>query len=193
MLPEIAGDPTQWFPMPAALVTTTSAAGEPNVMGIGYVGFMCWQPPVLCLGVNTARHSGAVIRDTREFVVALPEHGDVLAMDFCGFVSGTQCDKFRLAGFTTRPGERVRAPLINECAVNLECELLDVVPLGSHDLFIGRVVATHLADDYAHGRRGLAPVILVSRRYMAASQFLHDFGASAGNPPLTPSPEGDPS
>jgi flavin reductase (DIM6/NTAB) family NADH-FMN oxidoreductase RutF len=183
MQSEMAKDPTQWFPMPAALVTTLSPEGEANLMGIGYVGFMCWQPPVVCLGINTARHSGAVIKATREFVVALPEHADVLGMDFCGWVSGTQCDKFRLAGFTTRAGDRVRAPLINECAVNLECELFDLVPLGSHELYLGRVVATHVADDYLDGRRELVPVILVSRRYMAASEFLHDFGASAGNPP----------
>lgn len=183
MLSDLKSDPTQWFPMPAALVTTLAPDGTANLMGIGYVGFTCWQPPILHLGINTARYSGQVIRETREFVVALPEPGDVLRMDYCGFVSGTSCDKFAAAGFSTGPARRVKAPLIHECPINLECELLQVIPLGSHDLFLGKVVETHIAEKYLDGDERLSPVILVSRRYTAASEYLCDFGASYGNPP----------
>lgn len=186
MLPALEKDPTQWFPMPAALVTTRTPEGMPNLMGIGYVGFTCWDPPVLCLGINTARFSGEVIRKTQQFVVALPKQEDALALDFCGFVSGTSCDKFQAAGFTTRDANRVKAPLINECPVNLECELLNVIPLGSHVLHLGRVVATHVDETYLSGARELSPIILVSRRYKAASELLCDFGASAGTPPGQP-------
>ena len=183
MQDELEKDPTQWFPMPAALVTSQPLEGRPNLMGIGYVGFTCWQPPIVCLGINTARYSGTVIQQTRQFVVALPRPEDVLRVDYCGFISGTSLDKFQAAGLTTREARHVQAPLINECPVNLECELTQVIPLGSHALYLGRVVATHVDASLRSGDGELAPVILVSRRYKAASQFLCDFGASAGCPP----------
>lgn len=183
MLTDLAKDPTQWFPMPAVLVTTCDERGQHNLMGIGYVGFTCWQPPILYLGMNTARHSGQVIRATSEFAVALPENDKVLNMDYCGFVSGATCNKFEASGFTTRPASSIAAPLINECPVNLECKLLQVIPLGSHDLFLGEVVETHVESAYLKGEKQLTPIVLVSRRYMAAAEFLFNFGASAGSPP----------
>jgi len=183
MMTDLSKDPTQWFPMPAALVTCMLPNGRANVMGIGYVGFCCWQPPTVCLGINTARYSGEVIRDARTFVLALPDEEHVLNMDYCGFISGIDRDKFAAAGFTTRPANSVSAPLINECPINLECELISVTPVGSHDLYLGRVIETHVNPSYASGCESLHPIILVSRRYMAADHFVADFGASEGNPP----------
>jgi flavin reductase (DIM6/NTAB) family NADH-FMN oxidoreductase RutF len=180
---DLTKDPTQWFPMTAALVTSQSVEGKPNLMGIGYVGFVCWQPPVVYLGINTARYSGQIIRDTGEFVVALPEREKVLNMDYCGFISGSDCDKFAIAGLSTRSATRVAPPLINECAVNLECELINIIEVGSHNLYLGKVVATHVADHYADGTKVLEPIILISRRYTAASEYLYDFGASMTCPP----------
>lgn len=188
---ELRIDPTQWFPMPAALITCQPPGGRPNLMGIGYVGFTCWQPPTVCLGVNTARYSGEVLRQTREFVVALPGPDHVLNMDYCGFISGVDCDKFQASGFTPIPGEVVKAPLVRECPVNLECVLQDVIPIGSHDLFLGRVVKTHVAEPYLSAQAPLRPIILLCRKYMIPSEFLHDFGASAGNPPELPDPPQD--
>lgn len=184
MLPDLSKDPTQWFPMPAALVTCQPVSGRPNLMGIGYVGFCCWQPPTVCLGINTARYSGQVIRAVKQFVVALPDAEHVLNMDYCGFISGIDRDKFEAAGFTTRPATRISAPLINECPVNLECELTGVTPVGSHDLFLGRVIESHVDPRYTKGRETLSPIILISRRYVAANDFVCDFGASEGNPPV---------
>jgi flavin reductase (DIM6/NTAB) family NADH-FMN oxidoreductase RutF len=180
---DLAKDPTQWFPMPAVLVTSREADGTPNVMGIGYVGFCCWQPPTLYLGMNTARHSNKVIREAGEFTVALPPADKVLNLDYCGFVSGTTSDKFTEAKLTPRDGRVVTAPLIEECPVNLECTLRQVVPLGSHDLFLGEVVETHIAPEYLSGEKPLQPIVLLARRYMAPSEFLCNFGDSAGCPP----------
>jgi flavin reductase (DIM6/NTAB) family NADH-FMN oxidoreductase RutF len=176
----LENDPTQWFPMPAALVVSQTSDGMPNLMGIGYVGFTCWRPPTVYLGINTARYTGTVIRETGEFVVGLPEHEHVLRMDLCGTISGSEEDKFAATGFTTRPADKVRPPLINECAVNLECELSRVVEIGSHDMYLGTIVRTHVGADYLTGARQLEPIMLVTRRYLAAASFLADFGASYG-------------
>lgn len=182
-LADLTADPTQWFPMPAAMVTCQPADGPANVMGIGYVGFVCWRPAIVYLGVNAERYSGRVIRDTGEFVVALPEREQVLRMDLCGFVSGIDSDKFAATGLQPVPAERVAPPLVAGAALNLECRLVDAIEVGSHNLLLGEVIETHVAEHYASGDALIEPVILVSRRYTAASEHLYDFGESIVTPP----------
>jgi flavin reductase (DIM6/NTAB) family NADH-FMN oxidoreductase RutF len=176
-------DPTQFFPMPAALVTSQPREGRPNVMGIGYVGFACFRPPVVCLGINTARYSGRVIKETGECVIALPRREHVLNLDYCGFVSGEHVDKFGAVQLTPKAATRVKAPLVAECPVNLECRLLQTIPLGSHDLCVAEVLVAHVDEVFREGIERLAPIILLSRQYVACSELLCDFGESAGNPP----------
>jgi flavin reductase (DIM6/NTAB) family NADH-FMN oxidoreductase RutF len=189
---DLRDDPTQWFPMPAVLITCKPPGEKANLMGIGYVGFTCWQPPTVCLGINTARFSGEIIRETKEFVIALPGPAHVLNMDYCGFISGVDCDKFQAAGFTPVPADLIKAPLVRECPVNLECRLQQVIAVGSHDLFLGRVLKTHVDEQYVNGETPLRPIILLSRKYVAATEFICDFGASAGNPPELSGLQDDP-
>ena len=56
----------------------------------------------------------------------------------------------RVSGLNS-PASRISAPLVKECPVNIECSLVDVVRLGSHDAFIGRVLAVH-ADSEVVGK-----------------------------------------
>ncbi len=183
MATRLQKDPTQWFPMPAVLVTCRPKSGPPNVMGLGYIGFCSWDPPVLSIGLNTARYSRDVILETGEFVVALPGPGQVAAMDYCGFVSGSDTDKFALSGLTPVDGVEVAAPLIAQCPVNLECKLLQVVPLGSHEAFLAKVVAVHVDEACAASEQELVPVLLLTRRYLALREVVADFGLSGGSPP----------
>lgn len=176
-------DPTPFFPMPAVLITCRPPAGPPNVMSLGYVGFCSWEPPVLSIGLNTARYSRRVILETREFVVALPGPEQLEALDYCGFVSGADTDKFARAGLTPVDGALVAAPLIAECPVNLECKLLQVLPLGSHEAFLARVVAAHVDEDCLADDLRFRPLLLLSRRYRALGEALADFGLSGGAPP----------
>jgi flavin reductase (DIM6/NTAB) family NADH-FMN oxidoreductase RutF len=67
-------------------------------------------------------------------------------VDFCGTTSGQEVDKFVQAHLTPLPGLKVRAPLIRECPVNLECVVRQSLVLGSHVLFLAEVVALH-ADE----------------------------------------------
>jgi len=176
-------DPTQWFPMPAVLISSRARDGIPNIMGIGYVGFCCWDPPMLTLGVNLARYTRQILHDTGEVVVNVPYVDQVSTMDYCGFVSGKNNNKFASAGLTPLPASKVAAPLVGECPVNLECQVRQAIVLGSHELFVVEVVATHVDGCLVNGVATLSPVILQSRYYVAANQRLSPFGISAGNPP----------
>jgi flavin reductase (DIM6/NTAB) family NADH-FMN oxidoreductase RutF len=88
-----------------------------------------------------------------EFVINIPSRKWLKETDYCGFASERDTEKFSTVGFTAEEAEKVKAPLIKECPLNLECVVKQVLPLGSHDLFISEVVAAH-ADEDILGVRG---------------------------------------
>ena len=77
----------------------------------------------------------------------LPTSGMVETVDRCGNVSGRDVDKFVEFRLTPVPAEKVRPPLIAECPVNIECRVLSIQEIGDHDLFLGEVLAEHVAEE----------------------------------------------
>ena len=67
--------------------------------------------------------------------------------DYCGVVSGSKSDKVRECGFKIFYGDLDKAPLIEQCPINIECEVLQIVALGDHSLVIGRIVESYITDD----------------------------------------------
>jgi flavin reductase (DIM6/NTAB) family NADH-FMN oxidoreductase RutF len=100
------------------------------------------------IAVRRNRFSWDLICQSKAFVVNVPK-GDLLkATDFCGTHSGKDTDKFAEAKLTPVSCAKTGAPLIKECPVNLECELREMLELGSHTLFIGEIVATHIDSEF---------------------------------------------
>ena len=93
---------------------------------------------MLSISVRPERHSYSLLKKTGEFVVNLVTEELVYATDFCGVKSGRELDKFREMKLTKLPAQQVQAPLIGESPVNLECRVTQVIPLGTHDLFLDR-------------------------------------------------------
>lgn len=86
-----------------------------------------------------------------EFVINIPSRTWLKETDYCGFASEMDDDKFSTVGFTAADAEKVKAPLIEECPLNLECVVKQVLSLGSHDLFIAEIVAVHADEDILEG------------------------------------------
>lgn len=137
------------YPSPAALITTTDAEGTPNIITLAEVFNISIQNPVIVgISVRKATYSHQLISATREFVVNLPTAAMVKQVDQCGLVSGRDgYDKFHEFGLTALPSTHVRPPLIKECPINVECKVLEIVPIGDHDLITGEVVAVHADSD----------------------------------------------
>lgn len=133
-------------PVPVVLVTCADGGGRPNVITLAWVGVACSVPPMLSIAVRPERFSHQLIKESREFVVNIPSVRQAEAAFYCGTHSGRKEDKFVGAGLTPVPASQVKAPLIAECPVNMECVVRHELSLGSHDLFIGEVVAVH-ADE----------------------------------------------
>jgi flavin reductase (DIM6/NTAB) family NADH-FMN oxidoreductase RutF len=103
---------------------------------------------MLSISVRPERYSFHMIRETGEFVVNLTTEKLARVTDLCGVKSGRNVDKWKETGLTQEPGEIVKAPLIRECPVNLECRVRQEMELGSHSLFIAEVVSVHVDDAY---------------------------------------------
>ena len=135
-------------PSPAALITSISEDGRPNIITLGEVFNVSIRSPVIVgIAIAKPRYSHELITATREYVVNLPTAAMVEAVDLCGTISGRDVDKFAEFGLTPVPAEKVRPPLIAECPVSIECRVIGIQEIGDHDLFLGEAVAEHVAED----------------------------------------------
>jgi len=139
------------FPVPVVLVTCQGKEGKPNIITIAWAGVVCSEPPMISISVRPGRHSHGLIKESGEFVVNIPSAAMLRTTDFCGTVSGRKVDKFKEARLTPLPANKVRAPLIKECPVNLECQVHHSMLLGTHEIFIGEVVALHADGEVLEG------------------------------------------
>jgi flavin reductase (DIM6/NTAB) family NADH-FMN oxidoreductase RutF len=138
---------------PVVLVTSGDEGAKPNIITLGWVGVANSDPPMISVAIRPERHSHGIIKGTGEFAVNLPTTTILKEMDYCGVASGSKWDKFAATRLTPVPAEKIRAPLIKECPVNLECRVKQFLALGSHDLFLGQVVAAHM-DEEVQDERG---------------------------------------
>jgi flavin reductase (DIM6/NTAB) family NADH-FMN oxidoreductase RutF len=138
---------TLFFPTPVVLVTCVDQAGKPNIITLAWTGVVNSEPPMVGISIRPERYSHACVKAAKEFVVNLPSEGMVRKVDACGVLSGKETDKFALMEWTPVPGEKVKPPLIEECLVQIECGVKEIISLGSHDLFLGQILALHVKEE----------------------------------------------
>ena len=141
------------------------------------------QPPMLSISVRPERYSHHLIKESGEFVVNLPTESLVRAVDWCGVKSGRDVDKFASMHLTAAPAAKVGTVLVEESPVNLECKVTQVIPLGSHDLFLAECVAVdvdeRLLDESGKLCLNKAKLIVYSHGdYLALGRKLGSFGYS---------------
>ncbi len=132
---------TMIYPAPAVLVSCGEAETGYNIITIAWTGTVCSDPPMCSISIRPERYSHGLISRTGEFVINLTTEALARATDWCGVKSGRDFDKFKEMGLTPAAASRVRAPLIQESPLNIECRVADVRRLGSHDLFLAEVLA----------------------------------------------------
>ena len=135
------------FPTPVVLVTSVDEAGKPNIITLAWVGVVNSEPPMIGLSIRPERYSHDCVKRSKEFVVNLPSAEMVRKVDACGVLSGRETDKFAAMGWKPVPAQKVKPPLIDECPVQMECQVKEMISLGSHDLFLGEIVALHVKEE----------------------------------------------
>ncbi len=169
-------------PVPVVLVSCGHGA-EANIITIAWTGILCSDPPQVGIGVQPRRHSHGLIEQTGEFVVNIPGEALLDKMEYCGFVSGRDADKFAACELTPVPGSEIETPIIAECAINLECRLAHTLSLGTHDLFVGEVVAVQLSEEVLDERgrldnSKLKPILFTGDEYWGLGNLLGGWGST---------------
>ena len=134
-------------PVPVVMVTCQDENNKPNIITIGWVGTICSEPPMVSISVRPSRHSYKIIKESGEFVINIPSKKLAKETDLCGVISGCKYDKFHESGLTPSKSNIVKAPIIAECPINLECKVKQEIPLGSHNMFIAEIVSVQVSKD----------------------------------------------
>ncbi len=171
------------YPLPAVMVSVADAQGRPNIITLAWVGTVCTNPPMVSISVRPERYSYPILRETGEFVINLTTKELTYATDYCGVKSGRDVDKFKEMKLTPIPGQHVKAPLIEESPVNIECRVRQVLELGSHDMFLADVLAVHVDEKYMDekGKFHLEksePIVYSHGDYLTTGELLGTFGYS---------------
>lgn len=130
---------TMIYPLPAVLVSC-AMEGVSNFLTVAWTGTICTNPPMCYISVRPERFSYDLIHGSMEFTVNLTTEAMAHATDLAGVRSGRDCDKWSLTGLTPIPGVKVKAPSIAESPLNIECRVREIIPLGSHHMFLAEVV-----------------------------------------------------
>jgi flavin reductase (DIM6/NTAB) family NADH-FMN oxidoreductase RutF len=175
---------TMLFPLPVVMVTCGDMAAEYNIMTVAWTGIVCTEPPMCYISVRPERYSYGFIEKYREFGINLAGKDLAFATDWCGVKSGRDVDKFKEMQLTPFPADKIKAPLIAESPVNLECVVREIKPLGTHHMFLAEIVAVHGSKahlDLKTGAFNLShanPICYSHGKYYQSGALIGKFGFS---------------
>ena len=171
------------YPLPVVLVSVADTEGKQNVFTVAWTGTICSDPPMVSISVRPERYSYDMINETGEFVINLTTEALAYATDYCGVKSGRNVDKFKEMKLTPLPAEKVKAPLIAESPVNIECKVVERKDLGVHHMFLAEVVAVHADEAYMDEKQKFdlskaKPIVYSHGTYYTMGEPLGTFGYS---------------
>ena len=135
------------YPIPAVMVSCGDME-KSNIITVAWTGIINTNPAMVYISVRQSRYSYNIIKENMEFVINLTTEKLANATDWCGVKSGANVDKFKEMKLTKEKANMVKAPLIKESPVSIECKVKKIVPLGSHDMFIAEVLCIDADDKY---------------------------------------------
>ena len=164
-------------PVPPVMVSCGTME-KPNIITVAWTGLINTIPPKTYISVRPSRHSYELIKESGEFAINLTPTSLVKQADWCGIHTGRKVDKFARCNLTPDEANEISAPLILECPIYLECKVFDVIPMGTHDMFLADIVAV----DVAPGLLDKSGRLCIERAHLAA--FAHgeyfELGKSLG-------------
>ena len=149
-------------PRQIAFVSTMSKDGLVNLAPYSFFNAVAYDPPTIVF--SSSRNAGdkkkdtlAHIEETGEFVVNVVVDNIAEAMNQTAAEYPTDVTEFDIAWLTAVPSNKIKPPRVAESPVNMECQLQQIVSLGSgshqHGLVIGQIILMHIRDDIINGHR----------------------------------------
>ena len=175
---------TMIYPLPAVLVSCGIEPDEYNLLTVAWTGTVCTNPPMCYISVRPERYSYPILKRTGEFVINLTQEEIARATDWCGVRSGREYRKFEETGLTPGPALTLRTPIIEEAPVNIECRVKEIIPLGSHDMFLAEVVNVRADNRFLNPETGkfelekALPLVYLHGEYFGLGRKIGKFGWS---------------
>ena len=171
------------YPLPVVMVSMADKNGKTNIITIAWAGTVCTNPPMVSISVRPERYSYPILKETGEFVINLTTKELAFATDYCGVKSGRDVDKFKEMKLTPLKAKEVKAPLIQESPGHLECRVREILPLGSHHMFLADVAAVHADEKYMDEKHKFhlekaEPIVYSHGAYLACGEQIGTFGYS---------------
>lgn len=169
-------------PVPVVLVSCGTVE-KPNAVTVAWTGIVNTNPAMVYISLRPERHSHKLISESKEFVINLVTRELVRKTDQCGVYTGAKLDKFKKFSLTPEGASNVSAPLIKESPVNIECKVEQIIKLGTHDMFLAKIVAVNvdevLVDDKGKLELKRAKLIAYSHGdYLELGKKVGSFGYS---------------
>ena len=173
---------TMVYPVPAVMVSCGDME-KSNIMTVAWTGTICSDPAMTYVSIRPERYSYEMIKKNMQFVINLTTKDLAYATDWCGVRSGKEYDKFKEMKLTKEKAQIVECPLIKESPINIECEVTEIKELGSHSMFIAKVLCVDADENYfdENGKFCLEKCNLISYshgQYYTLGENIGGFGFS---------------
>lgn len=170
------------YPIPAVMVSCGTMENS-NILTVAWTGIVNSDPAMTYISVRPERHSYNIIKNSGEFVINITTEDLAFATDWCGVRSGSDYDKFKEMKLTKGKGLHVSCPVIEESPINIECKVKQILPLGTHTMFLAEIVGVQADEKYMEesGRFDFAasnPIAYSHGEYYTLGKKLGKFGFS---------------
>ncbi len=171
------------YPLPVVMVTVADDNGKSNIITLAWAGTINSDPAMVSISVRPSRYSYDLLMKKKEFCINLTTKDLAFATDYCGVKSGRDTDKWKDTGLTPVPCSVIKADMIAESPVNIECKVTKFEELGSHTVFFGEVVAVHADDKYMDEKGKFTfedsdPITYSHGKYYTLGEYVGKFGYS---------------
>lgn len=173
-------------PLPPVMVTVGDMESA-NILTVAWTGILATVPPKTYISVRPSRHSYSILKERGEFVINLPTASLARTVDFVGIYTGAKLNKFEKTALTPIKSEKVAPPTVAECPLALECRVCEVLPMGSHDVFVADIVSVSAKEELfdREGKMHLEKADLLAYahgEYFSLGESLGKFGFSTKKP-----------
>lgn len=135
------------YPLPAVMVTSGDMENS-NILTVAWTGIVASEPATTYVSIRKERYSHGIITENMEFCINLTTEDLAYATDYVGVKSGKNVDKFKTLNLTKEKATLVKCPMIKESPVSIECKVIEIKEMGSHDMFLAEIVAVNVDKKY---------------------------------------------
>lgn len=130
----------QIFPRVCALVCTKNKNGKDNVMTISFLMPVSFNPKIIAFSISPQRESFKNLKEIPEFTLNILSKEMKEKAEICGSFSGKNVNKFEKANLEKENSEKISPPLIKNCPISFECQVLEIKEFGDHFLIVGKII-----------------------------------------------------